>query len=350
MTRLRWLCWFILVLAAFVRGNDDQVDGDVQRRVLGEQGINAAELFKEEMEFRKNNLTKNNVGPYLRHDGPTSRIVGGSPVKDLKYPFIGSLQKKGIHICGGTLISRFWVLSAAHCFQYHSWRPTHVVFKQADLSGVKMNQRIRIRRRYVYKFKPSEGNSNDMVLLRLWRPQNGVKPILLNDGVRFEKPGNKAIVAGWGVHYEVAWQPSVQMYEVEVPIVSWENCTRAYSDFDSVPRSALCAGYDDGGKDACQGDSGGPLFVYDAETKNYVQLGIVSWGLGCARPMRYGVYQSVSSQLGFIYRKLRYYHLPRIRRIRNGVISLTRRPTKAPTPYPTKKKKLNGWTMVGRDV
>jgi secreted trypsin-like serine protease len=66
----------------------------------------------------------------------------------------------------------------------------------------------------------------------------------------------------------------------------------------------LCAGFPGGGVDACQGDSGGPLVVVDATTGAFRQVGIVSWGEGCALPGKYGVYASVLRARGFVIRNV----------------------------------------------
>ena len=60
----------------------------------------------------------------------------------------------------------------------------------------------------------------------------------------------------------------------------------------------ICAGLDKGGKDSCQGDSGGPLF-FNKEDRNYL-IGLVSWGEGCARANKYGVYSKVNNQVDWI--------------------------------------------------
>ena len=73
-----------------------------------------------------------------------------------------------------------------------------------------------------------------------------------------------------------------------MPTVNQKECNKAYSDFGGVTDRMLCAGYQQGGKDACQGDSGGPL-VADGKL-----VGVVSWGYGCAQAGYPGVYSRVA--------------------------------------------------------
>ena len=80
--------------------------------------------------------------------------------------------------------------------------------------------------------------------------------------------------------------------EVEIPLVDEWTCRDAYPRA-TIDHRTLCAGLRRGGKDSCQGDSGGPLVVRDEDT--WVQAGVVSWGHGCARPGKYGVYTSVGA-------------------------------------------------------
>ena len=126
--------------------------------------------------------------------------------------------------------------------------------------------------------------SNDIALLKLQFPlamDNYVQPIVLP--AQEQDTTGDCVVSGWGTTAEGGSSPSYLM-KVTVPVVSDAKCRDAY-DIDD---SNICAGYDEGGKDACQGDSGGPLYC------SGYQAGIVSWGYGCGRPEYPGVYTEVS--------------------------------------------------------
>ncbi|WP_210444753.1 trypsin-like serine protease, partial [Vibrio crassostreae] len=102
-----------------------------------------------------------------------------------------------------------------------------------------------------------------------------------------------------------------ELYQVNVPLVNQYQCnTVPYSGYSSIGSDAFCAGYSDGGYDSCQGDSGGPIVV--STNGIYEQLGIVSWGKGCAEANAYGVYTNISyfddwideQKAGFSYRQV----------------------------------------------
>ena len=94
------------------------------------------------------------------------------------------------------------------------------------------------------------------------------------------------IVTGWGTLYESGSSPEI-LQKVTIPVMDDKTC-QFYMAGGSIKESMLCCGYNEGGKDSCQGDSGGPLYC------NGVQAGIVSWGVGCARPQQPGIYTEVS--------------------------------------------------------
>jgi trypsin len=104
------------------------------------------------------------------------------------------------------------------------------------------------------------------------------------------------VTTGWGTTSEGSQSISKILMKVGVPMVSQETCAAAYPD--AINGSMICAGYPNGGKDSCQGDSGGPLVTGNGS--NMTLAGVVSWGEGCARPNKYGVYSKVNAALTWI--------------------------------------------------
>jgi secreted trypsin-like serine protease len=103
------------------------------------------------------------------------------------------------------------------------------------------------------------------------------------------------ITAGWGYTAENGQIPNV-LRKVTVPLVPADVCSAAYPG--SITDRMICAGLDAGGKDSCQGDSGGPLLIGSGAQRTLA--GVVSWGEGCARPKKYGVYSKVSLAIPWI--------------------------------------------------
>jgi len=100
-------------------------------------------------------------------------------------------------------------------------------------------------------------------------------------------------VTGWGTLSEGGFGLPNVLHKVTVPVVSDEDCNESYSGNGySVADSMICAGLPDGGKDSCQGDSGGPFIAGEPGSEELI--GIVSWGIGCARKGYPGVYTEVS--------------------------------------------------------
>ncbi|MFO7191958.1 MAG: serine protease [Thermocrispum agreste] len=137
-----------------------------------------------------------------------------------------------------------------------------------------------------------EGYNYDVAVLTLSKPVNEELATLAQPGDPAYRPGTMATVLGWGLTREDG-SPSDHLRKVDVPVVGDADCQRAYPEFYER-NGMICAGFPEGGKDACTQDSGGPLVV-DSKL-----IGVVSWGDGCARPGKPGVYARVSSFHGLL--------------------------------------------------
>ncbi|XP_017780628.1 PREDICTED: trypsin-7-like [Nicrophorus vespilloides] len=221
------------------------------------------------------------------------RIVGGESVNIEDYPYQLSLLYYGSHICGASIISEKFAVTAAHCTDGSSAQDLSVrAGSSIKGSGGVVVQVKRILQNPQY----DQWNIDfDMSLLELEQPLplgSGIKTVPLPEFLEAVPEGSQAVCSGWGALQEGGSSPS-QLQAVKVNIVSKEDCQEAYAGTPVTDRM-ICAAVPGGGKDACQGDSGGPLVV-DGKL-----VGVVSWGMGCARPDYPGVYSSVPEMRDFI--------------------------------------------------
>jgi secreted trypsin-like serine protease len=222
------------------------------------------------------------------------QIVGGQPVPDGKYAFMAVLtirEADGTYLCGGTLIDPNSVLTAAHCVE----RALDVSLSvgQTDRRQADQGQDRDALRWFIHpRYNGLVDDRYDAAVLTLNRRVADIKPIKLatarQDGL--EKPGRNLTVAGWGTTSE-GGNTSDRMREVSVPVVSDARAQSVYGTGSYFPRLMVAAGVE--GKDSCQGDSGGPLFKPGAPR---AQVGIVSFGTGCARADFPGVYTEVNNR------------------------------------------------------
>ncbi|WP_408096498.1 S1 family serine peptidase [Peredibacter sp. HCB2-198] len=226
------------------------------------------------------------------------KIVGGVKVTDLKEtPYMVSLSGA----CGGSIIASNWVLTAAHCAGYFS-----------EVKGGVLNlkeQGVTVKVKRVIKHPKYNRNtfSNDYALVELAEKidfrTTGLKAVKLATP-KFASEGNQApgvdaTVYGFGNLAENRQNYAKDLNKVIVPIVSHEEANSAESYDGAIDDTMIPAGYAAGGKDSCQGDSGGPLVVFD-HRNDPVQIGVVSWGEGCAGANKYGIYSNVSGAYEWI--------------------------------------------------
>ena len=210
-------------------------------------------------------------------------VVGGTPAAQGEFPWMVRLSMG----CGGAMYTQQLVLTAGHCVPA-TGANTSIT---ATLGVVDLQDpaRITVRSDYVYR-APGYNNpsGDDWALVRLERAVDVPTLAVASTG---DYDNGTFTVAGWGAASEGGAQQRY-LLKADVPFIDDTQCGSAYSDL--VPAEEICSGnWDDGGVDTCQGDSGGPMFRRDAAGA-WVQVGITSWGIGCARPENPGVYTQTS--------------------------------------------------------
>jgi len=233
-------------------------------------------------------------------DKMAPRIINGSEAPKGKYSFAVSLQDKIGHFCGGSLIARDYVLSAAHC----NGGRYDVVVGRHDLDK-RDGQSIGVDKEIMHPKYNSRTTDNDYMLLRLRSPaDNQYDLITPNSSGSKPSVGSSVDVMGWGdidIRDNVSTLSDVLM-TVDVKVMSNRDCDDSEGYIDGskddyngqITNNMLCANDVANREDSCQGDSGGPLTQGDS------LVGVVSWGVGCATKDFPGVYARVSAAYDWI--------------------------------------------------
>lgn len=223
--------------------------------------------------------------PSASRRGPAPDVVGGYAAPPGQFPWMVRLSMG----CGGSVLTAWVVLTAAHC----------VPRTGADTGIVATIGRTRlsapggqvIRSSYVLRSpRYARTGTVDWALVELAQPTAAPPLALVGQGDTAARRA-RLTVMGWGSVEEGGAQSDVLRYAT-VPFVDDATCARSYRT-QFRPATELCAGYPQGGVDTCQGDSGGPMIADVAGRA--VQVGIVSYGMGCARPGYPGVYAEVEA-------------------------------------------------------
>jgi len=238
------------------------------------------------------------------------RIVGGTEVKqDAKYPY--QIWVQGMGACGGSIINKRYILSAAHCFGKVGQKnikvtdDNYVMVGSNDMMGMD-GQFFMIEKIIMHPGYNAE-LGNDVALIKVRRDiefSKKVQPVCLAKDKKKDYTGKMATVTGWGG--TKGYNPGQKAPEQPAQYIMKETKVKVLKDSEEMCNAAtggdkatrFCAWAKNTG--SCQGDSGGPLTV--VEGGKFLQIGIVSYAAGCGTSTSEGagVYARVTNYVDWI--------------------------------------------------
>ncbi|XP_058459171.1 uncharacterized protein LOC131435375 [Malaya genurostris] len=241
-----------------------------------------------------------------------SRVVHGGETVYGHHPWQAALrakkQGKSVHWCGAVLISKYHILTAAHCLI--GYPKGAYMIRIGDYNTEALEQAeidIFIEDYYIHEnFRVGHHMNNDIAVVLLKTPirfNEFVQPVCLPAKSQPYQEGMNCTISGWGSTQSGSSVHSLELRAAKVPLLADTVCNQPEVYGNNVTEGMFCAGALDGGVDACEGDSGGPLVC--TNDRGHTLYGIISWGFHCGYVNKPGVYVKVSHYLDWIEQKLK---------------------------------------------
>ncbi|XP_075573241.1 coagulation factor X [Pelecanus crispus] len=262
---------------------------------------NGTSLEEDILTTTESPTTRPGNGTSIKGSFVHTRIVGGDECLPGECPWQAVLlNEAGEEFCGGTILNEYFILTAAHCMNQS--KEIKIIVGEVDREKKEHSEtmhtvdKILVHSKYI-----AETYDNDIALIKVKEPIMFSEYIIAaclpeadfaNEVLMNQRSG---MVSGFGREFE-GGRLSKKLKVLEVPYVDRNTCKQS-TNF-AITENMFCAGYETEQKDACQGDSGGPHVTRYKDT--YFVTGIVSWGEGCAKKGKYGVYTKMSRFLRWV--------------------------------------------------
>jgi hypothetical protein len=228
-----------------------------------------------------------------------SAVIGGQESPPHAWPWHVEVRTLGDYRCGGALVDRDWVITAAHCVDFLEPSTVTIVAGSHDITVSEPTDQVRSANALFLhpQFNSPTSFSNDIALIRLASPVTLTPEVqLLRLAQGDDGPGQFGMLTGWGDILQGSTSMP-QLQETRVPIKPNSSCNSAPTLFRDLNANELCAGFVDGSRGGCHGDSGSALVVVGNDGR-WEHAGIVSWG--APHCSSYTVYARTTSHLAWI--------------------------------------------------
>ncbi|XP_063911439.1 trypsin-1-like [Zophobas morio] len=264
-----------------------------------------------------NNFADINCGH--KSKGREGKIVGGDTADRGEFPWLVSITRRGGHFCGGTVISNRFILTAGHCLctgiGTDTLKPNHikVTIAQHDLTNKSSDAyEVTLKAVTVHPEYTCGNVKNDIAILEMdnrlvWSEFVSPACLVASSSEDDYTPIDDlpAVVAGWGWTHEDSskGKRANVLQKAHVNVIGTEKCRQWYKSQGKktkIQDTQICAGHEQGGVDSCWADSGGPLMIATGKVDQMMVVGIVSTGIGCARPFLPGLYTRISEYIPWV--------------------------------------------------